>query len=641
MRPVMLSEHSWQLLESCDEKRLTQTVHALSAFHRIQATDGYRLAAQEAASQLRRAGLECKVCAYPANFETTYLTQKMFRGWRCSEGWLEITAPFCERAADYKLEGMSLIQRSASLDAAERDLPIFYVPDDMQPEAFCEDLKGGLLFVENGFERWIGRAAELGACGIITCSIPQIPPVRVDLADDPQLKDAHGNLSFHLFSPAQETALAGFAISPACARRLKQACLAEDPRHERPTARGCVRSEFYDSTIENVMAFLPGQTEEEVLITAHLCHPRSSVNDNVSGAACAMEAMRVLYEQIEKGSLPKPRCGIRMLLIPEFTGTYAYLASEPEQAARTVAAINADMVGARQDGRTGPVILVDTPDAAHAFLGDLMQCVMDSLAQECRFGSGFVPLHLQKRVPFAPGSDHEILSDPSIGIPAVALTQWPDRTYHTSADDAAHLDLAILQRVAAMIASGAYAAASFDEQTAAQILPYTARRFFARADALRRSQREDVCTARYFLLETWRKTLSSMCAALPESEKPDAQKLFAPEYALAEQLLQGAEAPRVPENASLQRVPKRLFRAPLAMRAFEAGLSDTLREELSRIRKTFPESMGLTNRIVYAVDGEHSISWIASAVEAETGCACEHFCETWLDFLAQAGLIQF
>ena len=225
MSPVTLSERSWQLLGACDEKRLTQTVHALSAFHRIQATDGYRLAAQEAASQLHQAGLSSKVCAYPANFETAYLTQKMFRGWRCSEGWLEITAPFCERAADYKLEEMSLIQRSASLDAAERELPIFYVPDDMQPEAFYEDLKGGFLFVENGFERWIGRAVELGACGIITCAIPQIPPVRVDLADDPQLKDAHGNLSFHLFSSAQERALAGFAISPACARRLNSRCV--------------------------------------------------------------------------------------------------------------------------------------------------------------------------------------------------------------------------------------------------------------------------------------------------------------------------------------------------------------------------------------------------------------------------------
>ena len=145
----------------------------------------------------------------------------------------------------------------------------------------------------------------------------------------------------------------------------------------------------------------------------------------------------------------------------------------------------------------------------------------------------------------------------------------------------------------------------------------------------------------YFLLETWRKTLGSMCASLPESQRSNAQKLFAPEYALAEQLLQGAEAPRAPEEASLQRVPKRLFRAPLAMRAFEAGLSDTLREELARIRKTFPNLMGLTNRIVYAADGEHTIGWIASFVEAETGCSCEHFCETWLDFLAQAGLIQF
>ena len=414
-----------------------------------------------------------------------------------------------------------------------------------------------------------------------------------------------------------------------------------EAQRKHPTARGCVRSEFYDSSIENVMTFLLGQTEEEVLITAHLCHPRSSVNDNVSGAACAMEAMRVLHEQIEKGSLPKPRRGIRMLLIPEFTGTYAYLASEPERAAHTAAAINADMVGARQDGRTGPVILVDTPDAAHAFLGDLMECVMDALAQECRFGSGFVPLHLQKRVPFAPGSDHEILSDPSIGIPAVALTQWPDRTYHTSADNAAHLDPAILRHVSAMIASGAYAAASFDAQTAAQVLPFTARRFFARADALRRSQREDARTTMYFLRRTWEKTLDDMRASLPEPEQTGTQALFEPEYRLAAQMLQEAEAPHAPEEASLQRVPKRLFRAPLAMRAFEAGLSDTLRNKLGQIHKTFSSFMGLTNRIVYAADGEHTIGWIASFVEAETGCACEQFCEVWLDFLAQAGLVQF
>ena len=641
MNSVTLNERSRQLFGGCSEELLTETVHALSAFHRIQATDGYRLAAKEAARRLACVGLPADIRTYPADFQTTYLTQGMFRGWRCSEGWLEITTPFCERAADYSVQEMSLIQRSASLDAAQRELPIFYAPEGVQPETFCEDMHGGLLFVENNFDAWLGRAAALGACGIITCSIPEIAPVRVDLANDPQLKDAHGNLSFHAFSETQETALAGFAITPACARRLREACIALAQTHERPTARACVKSEFYDSTVENVMTFLPGQTEEEVLITAHLCHPRSSVNDNVSGVACAMEAMRVLHEQITGGMLPTPRRGIRLLLIPEFTGTYAYLASEPERAARTIAAINADMVGARQDGRTGPVVMVDTPDAAHAFLGDLMECVMDGIAQECRFGSGFVPLHLQKRVPFTPGSDHEIFSDPSVGIPSIAMTQWPDRTYHTSADDAAHLDPAILRRVAAMIASGAYTAASFCRQDAEQILPYTARRFFARADALRRSSAENSRTAMYFLLETWRKTLEDMHRTLPQQEQENAKLLFAPEYALAAQLLQSAETPLAPKTESLRRVPQRLFRAPLAMRPFENGLSDALREELSSIRKSFPGLMGLTNGLLYAEHGSRSFGVIASFVEAETGVSCERFCESWLEFLAQAGLVQF
>lgn len=118
MNSVTLNERSRQLFGGCSEELLTETVHALSAFHRIQATDGYRLAAKEAARRLACVGLPADIRTYPADFQTTYLTQGMFRGWRCSEGWLEITTPFCERAADYSVQEMSLIQRSASLDAA-------------------------------------------------------------------------------------------------------------------------------------------------------------------------------------------------------------------------------------------------------------------------------------------------------------------------------------------------------------------------------------------------------------------------------------------------------------------------------------------------------------------------------------------
>ena len=79
-------------------------------------------------------------------------------------------------------------------------------------------------------------------------------------------------------------------------------------------------------------------------------------------------------------------------------------------------------------------------------------------------GIGGFALYRQAEVPFSGGSDHYVLSDPSVGVPTPMLIEWPDRFYHTSADTPEHIDPDSLARTAALAAAYAYWLATPGEQ---------------------------------------------------------------------------------------------------------------------------------------------------------------------------------
>jgi hypothetical protein len=180
--------------------------------------------------------VEADLRSYPADGKTSCFTQKLFKEWNCTEGWLEITAPWQERLADFGKEEMSLIQRSAAKDFSQEDVPIVYVAAGTDIQDFNIPLTGKLLFVENDFQTWCEPAMALGAVGIITVSIPEIKPVRTDISEDEELAHAHGNLSFHLYKE-EDNALCGFAISPLSGKKLRKACLDLAEKGQTPTAR--------------------------------------------------------------------------------------------------------------------------------------------------------------------------------------------------------------------------------------------------------------------------------------------------------------------------------------------------------------------------------------------------------------------
>jgi len=156
---------------------------------------------------------------------------------------------------------------------------------------------------------------------------------------------------------------------------------------------------------------VPG-AQKPILLLAHLCHPRPGANDNASGAALLAELVRVLR------TMPLER-EVIALWMPEFYGTIAWLVDQKPDLA---CAINMDMIGEDQ-AKTGSTLEVTaTPWSLPSFIADLMAVNLTS--HDFRL----------MLMGFTWGSDHAVLNDASVHVPALSLTQWPDRFYHSSDD---------------------------------------------------------------------------------------------------------------------------------------------------------------------------------------------------------------
>jgi len=148
------------------------------------------------------------------------------------------------------------------------------------------------------------------------------------------------------------------------------------------------------------------------------------------------------------------------------TGTFAYLAQNEERIPRILAGLNLDMVGEKQELCQGPLVVEYPPQAAKSFVGDLMANVLEAVTEEAKNLSGGSSYALFKYAvtPFSGGSDHYVLSDPTVGIPSPMLIQWPDKFYHTSADTLDKVDPQMLYRVGCMSGTYAYLLANLTEQ---------------------------------------------------------------------------------------------------------------------------------------------------------------------------------
>ncbi len=168
---------------------------------------------------------------------------------------------------------------------------------------------------------------------------------------------------------------------------------------------------------------IPGETTDEFLVSAHVCHP-SLCNDNLSGIAISAWLAKCLAES-------KPRYTYRFLFAPGTIGSIAWLATHEEHLDRVKHGLVAALLG-----RPGPITYKKTRSG-----GAPIDRAVTHILRAKREGATVID--------FSPwGYDERQFNSPGIALDVGRLTRAPEGgypEYHTSADN---LDLVTPQALA-------------------------------------------------------------------------------------------------------------------------------------------------------------------------------------------------
>jgi len=655
-------------------------VSEISRHHRIQASPGIRAAVEYAVGEMRERGLEAEVDSYPADGEAYSWSSLHFKEWECTEAELSLVEPAAEARflARWSEAKLSVIQRSYPTPEGGAEAEVVVLEKGEEEKDYRGlDLEGKIVLTNGDLGRVHEFAVERrGAIGIIFDGTWVRPPALVE----GELDDALRYTSF--WWAGDEKPCFGFVLTPRTGRWLRK--LAKDKK--KPVkVHAKVDARLYKGAIENAVFTIPGETQEEVVVAAHICHPQPSANDNASGSGTAMEAARALGKLIGEGKLKKPKRTIRFTLVPEMTGTYNFLARNEKRIPDMVAALNLDMVGERQSVTGGPLIVERTPEATPSYVNALMEAIYEEVRAEAGNlgGSARYALFMHAVTPFSGGSDHYVYSDPTVGVGCPMMIQWPDKFWHTSYDTLDKVDPAMLRRVALMTATYAYSIANAGPAEAVWLANEVAAR--GRRELVEKmqavvSEAADVPEGDEAGKEL-AKTLAKMKKIIPyqlehkvgavksvarlygEDEGYEAmekelvvelERVAKHEKKRAESAIKGIAERRgfapLPsarrgrlkkiEAEAKEMVPKRLFRGPPSTRPWVRKLSVEDREALWRLGKDHPEGRSLGTLAMYWADGERSLLEVSGLVELEAGKTDLEFLVKQFKLLEKMGLVE-
>jgi len=178
----------------------------------------------------------------------------------------------------------------------------------------------------------------------------------------------------------------------------------------------CIDATLEDGHLTYGELEIPGETEDEVLMSTHVCHP-SLANDNLSGIAVAVQLARRLAEA------PRRRYSYRFLFVPGMIGPITWLALNEDATHRI---------------RHGLVLaLLGDPGSITYKRSRRGDAEIDRAAAHVLRHSGAE----HALVDYSPyGYDERQYCSPGFDLPVGRLTRTPHGEfpeYHTSADDLA------------------------------------------------------------------------------------------------------------------------------------------------------------------------------------------------------------
>jgi hypothetical protein len=606
----------------------------VTQFHRIQVSPHFREAAHWCQNQLELYGLSCKIHEYTADGKTPYWSFTLPKEWKIESATLEIDGDVW---ADFRDTKVSVIQRSHPADV---EAEIVHIETDDE-DAF-KNVKGKIIHSPLPLEKIKDLALHYKAAGIITSGIREITMrTRLDVPD-----------AVHYYSFWGEKG-SGFILSPRKGEKLKKLIKKREKDDEKGPvkAKMVIQSELYPGTMEVVDAFIPGETDEEVVVVAHLCHPQPSANDNASGCGALIEVARALNTLIRKNSLKKPKRGIRFLLVPEIHGTVVYLASHPEKMDHLIAGINLDMVGENQDLCKSSFLLERTPDSMPSFINDLAEIIFEELTRELGNLSDTTTYASFRHAitPFSGGSDHYILSDPTVGVPCPMVIQWPDLFYHSSLDTPEKLDPASLKKASVLTATYAYFIAIAGEKEAEWLalmmgekakerLSRKVREILTDTNGKESKKEKEINYHGLldYLLDRELDALHSLKKLADIDTTPLVEELD--QFVFTERKKIPLQKEKKEEECTW--VPKRKFPGPISTRNILLGMSFEERKAYEKKQEEYKADRLMGNVAVYWADGERTLSEINRLLTYEVGKGSLEFLKWYFAFLAEHDLIE-
>ncbi len=457
-----------EVLNEVSGKYAFDWVSKISQYNRVVGSRDYHEIIERVMKELESYGLdEIKLHKYPADGKTKTWEWIVTQSWEITSGELSLIEPKKEILCRFQDIPMCVLGRSKGCDLTAE---LINVGKGVKEEEFEGlDVEGKIVLIEAPRIIVPTLYAEKGALGVIVY---------------PSSVRAGGNKGMTIYNrfPAiaedLEKTTFGFSIT------FEQSLYLRELLKKGPVKLYAkIDAKIYDGELEVISAAIRGteKPQEEIILTAHICHPAAGVNDNASGSAGLIELARSLTALIKQNILQPPKRTIRFLWVPEFHGTFPWVKEHEHIVKDALFNINLDMIGEHPLKIGNPCYICLGPYSRPSILNDIIQYFTRIIADHPK-GVAINGTQMQMRyriVPYSGGSDHGVFVARPIGIPGIMIGH-EDPFWHSSLDTIEKCDSTELKRVIAIALCTSYIFSIQNKDTLISIWPIIEGNFYQR-----------------------------------------------------------------------------------------------------------------------------------------------------------------
>lgn len=295
-----------------NEEKVMREIKELSDLEFPCTTPANNKGAEFVYNLLKKEGFDAELLRFPADGKTDYQDKRTPLAWDVSRAFAKIECSplkFDDPViADYERHPFSIVKHSVLRGGVMEHVPLV-----TESQVWAgEDCRGALVLL--GSETYprsnvLSPLLDMGAIGYVSDMVPCAP----DTPDAIHWINSSTDDTLHWHVQSEDRDFIGFAISPRIGSKLRAAV-------EKGTVLLHIECDGrrYEGEMDAVTAVLPGKSERELWLLAHLAEPMAT--DNATGVISAIESLRIIRDLINEGKIERPEYTIRVAFAMELYG---------------------------------------------------------------------------------------------------------------------------------------------------------------------------------------------------------------------------------------------------------------------------------------------------------------------------------